>query len=175
MRKNILMGLGLALSLAGTAAAQQSEPQRRDKGEQRGARGEGKRGMPDGLLLKGITLTEGQRAQIAQIEKTQREAFQAKRESGREQKEQMRAARERGDTAAVRAIVQRHRQTMRQDRAQHVAAIRNILTVEQRVQFDRNVAELQARQAKRAERGFGDDHGRRGGRAGKGEKPARGR
>lgn len=162
MRKNVIVAVGLALSLAGVASAQQGERGKRPEHGGRGgppASGEMRgRGGPDGLLLKGIELTEGQRTQIAQLGKTQREASAAKREARKSDMEQMRAARQRGDTAAVRAAMQRNRQEMEQVRAQHVAAIRNILTAPQRVQFDRNVAELQERVAKR----------------GAGERPARG-
>lgn len=146
MRKQIIMGLGLALTIAGTAAAQQQDAKRGHRehaGEQRGQGMRG-RGGPDGLLLKGIELTEGQRAQIAQLGKSQREAMQARRGQGQTQRSEVRAARERGDTAAIRAVMTKNRQAMGQERAQHIAAIRNILTTDQRVQFDRNVAELQA-------------------------------
>lgn len=162
MRKNIIVAVGLALSLAGVASAQQGgerpkgergERPRREHRMEESARGPRGRGGPDGLLLKGITLTEGQRAQIAQLNKAQRDAMESKRESRRAEMEQVKAARQRGDTAAVRAAMQKNRVAMEQARTQHVAAIRNILTAEQRVQFDRNVAEVQAKMAARAEPG----------------------
>lgn len=180
MRKNLIVAAGLALSLAGVASAQQGErgkrderPRRADSGQAaeraRGPMGERGRGGPDGLLLKGIELTEGQRAQIAQLNKTQRESMDAKRDGRREEMEQVRAARQRGDTAAVRAAMQKNRQAMEQARTQHIAAIRNILTAQQRVQFDRNVAELQQREAGRGQMGA------RGGRGpGMGKKPMHG-
>ena len=155
MRKSILVGLGLALSMAGMAVAQQPQDGQRAPRAKGGERGQvdGRRGGPDGLLLRDITLTEGQRAQIAQLRKAQRQEMQANREKNRGQFEDLRAARQRGDTAAVRKAFEARRQAMETDRAQHVAAIRNILTPEQRVQFDRNVTELKAREAQRAERG----------------------
>jgi Spy/CpxP family protein refolding chaperone len=157
MRKSIFMGLGLALSIAGTAIAQAPQdgqrPARGERGDRAGQTDGRRQGGPDGLLLKDITLTEGQRTQIAQVRKTQREQMQAKRAEGQKQGETLRAARERGDTVAVRQAMQQRRQAMEQGRAQHIAAIRNILTAEQRVQFDKNVAELKAREAQRAERG----------------------
>jgi Spy/CpxP family protein refolding chaperone len=80
MRTSILVGLGLALSLAGTAVAQQPQDgQRTRRGGERPGLAEGRRGGPDGLLLKDITLTEGQRSQIAQLRTTQREAMKAVR------------------------------------------------------------------------------------------------
>ncbi|HET9453399.1 MAG TPA: Spy/CpxP family protein refolding chaperone [Gemmatimonadaceae bacterium] len=179
MRKSLIVAAGLALSLAGVASAQQGERGKRDERPRRGDSGqaiEGARGQrgemgrtPDGLLLKGIELTEGQRAQIAQLNKAQRESMAAKRDGRREEMEQVRAARQRGDTAAVRAAMQKNRQVMEQTRAQHVAAIRNLLTAQQRVQFDRNVAELQQREAGRGQMGA------RGGRGpGMGKKPMHG-
>lgn len=167
MRKSVLMGLGLALSLAGTVAAQQGQEGQRPRGE-RGGQFEGRRGGPDGLLLKDIELTEGQRTQIAQLNKTQRDKMDANREKSRGQFEDVRAARERGDTAAVRKAMQQRRQAMEQERTQHIAAIRNVLTVQQRVQFDKNVAELKQREADRALRGEGFGPDGRGGRGPKG-------
>ena len=167
MRRNIIMGLGLALTFAGTAVAQQPDAPRNNRGgeraaEQRGGPGMRGRGGPDGLLLKDITLTEGQRAQIAQLRKTEREGMRATREARQKQVAEMRGAREGGDTAAVRARLETNRQAMQQERTQRLAAIRNILTAEQRVAFDRNVAEAKQRQAERAQRGEGE--GRRGGK-----------
>jgi Spy/CpxP family protein refolding chaperone len=167
MRKTILLGLGLTLSMAGVAVAQQGGKGGMRQERAGDARGPGMRGRggPDGLLLKDITLTEGQRAQIAQLRKTQREQTTAEREQRREQFEQVRAARQKGGTAAARQIAERHRAAMRQDRGQHIAAIRNLLAAEQRVQFDKNVAELEQRTASRGERAFGgkpDGRGQRG-------------
>ena len=167
MRKSILVGLGLALSVAGTAVAQQPQDgQRARRGGERAGKMEGRRGGPDGLLLKDITLTEGQRTQIAQLRKTQREAMQANREKNRGQFEELRAARQRGDTAAVRKALDARHVAMQQERDQHIAAVRNLLSVEQRVQFDKNVAELKTRMAQRGERPAGAKRGVRGGRAG---------
>ena len=164
------MGLGLALTLAGTAAAQQGDAPRRERGAERGGPGMRGRGGPDGLLLRDITLTEGQRAQIAQLGKTQRDGMQAQRAERQKQAGEVRAARERGDTAAVRAAMLKNRQAMEQARTQHLASIRAILTAGQQAQFDKNVAELQARMSERGER---RPHvGQRGPRGGKG--PARG-
>jgi protein CpxP len=159
MRKTILTVLGLAVSLASVAAAQQprGDAPRRDRGqEQRGPggrfEGRGGPGGPRGLLLKDITLSDAQKAQLKQLHESRRETMKAGREQKREQVEQLRAARERGDTAAVRATMERNRQVMEQARAQELAAIRNILTAEQRVQFDKNVTEMKAREAERAQR-----------------------
>src|SRR5687767_2466758 len=98
MKKNILMGLALSIALAGAAAAQ--------KPAHRG----------DGLLLKGIELTEGQRTQVAQLRKTQRDAMESRRKQGKTEFEAMREARQRGDTAAVRAQMSKLQQARELER-----------------------------------------------------------
>ena len=164
MKKSILIGLGLAVSVASTAIAQRPDSTRA-KGEKGGRGGQmegrrGGRGGPDGLLLKGITLTEGQRAQIAQLRKTQREQLDTRRNASKDDLARLREAHQRGDTAAIRVAKEQRRAVMEQERLQNIAAIRNILTAEQRVQFDRNVADLKAREAAHGEKGNRSGRGR---------------
>ena len=169
MRKSIIMGLGLALSLAGVAAAQQSgtEAPRHERGEgQRGGPGGrfGKGGQ--GLLLKDITLSDAQKAQLKQLHESQKTSMKANHEAMKKQFDEARAARQRGDTATARAIMERNRPAMEAARAQELAAIRNILTADQRMQFDKNVAELKQREAERGQR-VGQNGQRGRGRGGK--------
>jgi Spy/CpxP family protein refolding chaperone len=167
MRKSILVGLGLALSLAGTAVAQQPQDgQDGRRGGKRAGQVDGRRGGPDGLLLKDINLTAAQRTQIAQLRQSQRDQMQSNREKNRTQFDELRAARERGDTAAVRKAFEARRAVMQQERDRHIVAVRNLLTAEQRVQFDKNVAELKTREAQRAQRGPKGERGARGQRGG---------
>jgi len=177
MRKSIFMGLGLALSLAGVAAAQQpgTEAPKRDRGEDHrggpGGRFQG-RGGPGGFLLKDITLTDAQKAQVKQLHESQKTKMDANRDAMKKQFDEARAARQRGDTTAARALMQRNRDAMEAARTQETAALRNILTADQRVQFDKNVAEMKQRQAERANRvgqkgQRGDGRGFRGGKDGK--------
>jgi len=163
MRKSIFMGLGLALSLAGVAAAQQagSDAPRRDRGGQQGGPG-GRFGQGgQGLLLKDITLSDAQKAQLEQLRESQKANMQANHDAMKKQWEEARAARQRGDTAAARTIMERNRPAMEAARAQQIAAIRNILTADQRVQFDKNVADLKQREAQRGQRvGQKGQHGK---------------
>ena len=160
MRKSFVVGLGLALSLAGAAAAQQQAPDsvRRDHsgGDHRGpGRPDGRfegRGGPGGFLLKDISLTDAQKTQVKQLREANRGKMDANRDAMKKQFDEARAARERGDTTAARAIMQRNRQAMEAARAQDIAAIRNILTADQRVQFDKNVVEMKKHEAQRGER-----------------------
>ena len=62
---------------------------------------------------------------------------------------QIRAARERGDTATAERLMAEARAKMQADRDTHVAALRNILTADQRTQFDKNLAELNQRRGPR--------------------------
>jgi protein CpxP len=157
MRKSILIGLGLAASLAGVAAAQQpgTDAPKRERSEGRRGGPDGRfedRGGPRGLLLKDITLTDAQKTQLKELRKAQHEKMDANREANRKQFDELRAARQKGDTVVVKAIMQRNRQAMEQAREQQVAALRNILSADQRIQFDKNVAELKQREAQRGER-----------------------
>ena len=180
-KSNLMLGLGLALSLAGTQAvvAQQSgaEGRRPDAGQQdgRGKGGRGERGMRggrgqrgDGFLLRGITLTDAQKQQLQQLRESERAQMEQSREGARTTMEAARAARQRGDTAAARVEMQKVRAQMEQQRERHVVALRNILTSEQRTQLDRNVAEAKQRQAEREAKGEKGDRGDRGGRRGPG-------
>jgi protein CpxP len=178
MRKSILIGLGLAASLAGIAAAQQpgADAPKRERAEGRRGGPDGRfedRAGPRGLLFKDITLTDAQKTQLKELRKAQHDKMDANKEQRRKQFDALKAAREKSDTVAVKAIMARNRQTMEQARAQEIVAIRTILTAEQRVQFEKNVVELKQREAERAQR-FGQD-GRRGPRDGtfRGGKPGR--
>ena len=157
MRKTVVMALGLAASLATVAAAQQqqpgAEPPRRE--DHRGGRFEGRDGGPRGLLFKDIKLTDAQKTQLKELRKAEHDKFAANRDQWKKEREELKAARQRGDTVAVKAIRDRQRATMEQARSQQLEAIRNILTPEQRVQFDKNVAELKQREQERARR-FGE-------------------
>ena len=169
MRKTIFMGLGLAATLAGVAAAQHANAPRRDRSEQAGGQGgqyEG-RGGRGGLLLKNITLTDAQKTQLQALRKAREGTGNANREQMKKQFDEARAARQRGDTATARAIMDRNRQAMEQERSQQIAAMRNILTPDQRVQFDKNVTEMKQRSQDRAQRGSRSGNGsRRGGSQG---------
>ena len=151
-RHTLALGLGLALSIAGSqfAGAQSTDAGRPKAGHQegrgRGGRDGDRRGGPGGFLLRGITLSDAQKAQLQKLQEQDRA--------------HLLALREKGDTAAVRARMTALRTQMDQERDRRSAAIRNILTAEQRVAFDKYVAEAKQREAARGERGKG--FGRRG-------------
>jgi protein CpxP len=151
MRRTLVAGLGLALTLSGVAAAQQPEAgQQRD----RGSRFEKRGGAPAGFLLRGIELTDAQKQQIKELRESERAAVKANREQLRERMKAAKEARQSGDTAKARQLMVANRELMAQSRERQASAIRAILTPDQRVQFDRNVAEARQRVQERAGRGM---------------------
>jgi Spy/CpxP family protein refolding chaperone len=96
------------------------------------------------MLFRDITLTDAQKAQLQKVHDAEVQRMQAHHDAMRAAFDSVRAARQRGDTAAARALFDRTRATMEQERDQHLAAIRNVLTTDQRTQFDKNVADLKA-------------------------------
>ena len=160
MRKSALIAFGLAVAMAGTAAAQapKGDTLRGSRGDgARGERFERRGGGPNGFLLRGITLTDAQKTQLEQLRVAERQKMETSRGGMKQRAEQVREARQRGDTAAMRVEGQKRREEMQRVREQHVAAVRNILTPEQRVQFDKNVAEMKQHES---------EHGKHGGRDG---------
>ena len=147
MRRHMVIStLAMALTLGATAVA---SAQSQTQDPRRGAAGqaEGRRGGPGGMLLKGITLTADQKTRIEAINKKDHE--QRKAERGKDQRQ----ARQRGDTTGFGA----RRAEMEQHREQRVAQLRTILNSSQRVQLDKNVAEMKTRMAQ----GGGHKHGDR--------------
>jgi hypothetical protein len=148
MRKtSIIMGLALALSLgaAGIASAQGGTRAERPRAGQDSSFRRG-RGGPEGMLLRGITLSAEQKTRVAELRANQRKQFEAMRAKAKENG----SARQRGDTTGFGA----RRAEMMQRREQSIAALRSILNAQQRVQFDKNVAELKTRAAKHERKGF---------------------
>ena len=146
--KTLTSALALALTLAATAGAQ--SPDRDNRAERpRGAQQDsvgrrGPRGGPERMLLRGITLSAEQQAKLADLRRRERAQLDAKRPNrANRQNGAVRPRRERGDTAGMAA----RRTEMQQRFEQRIAAVREILTAEQRTQFDKNVAEVKTRRS----------------------------
>jgi protein CpxP len=159
MRKTtmaITLGLALSLGAVGVASAQATQqPQRSEHGERGWGRGPGKG------LLKGINLTDAQKAKLKEMRKS--EQSNASNEQFRKAMADARATRQRGDTAAARAQMQALRPQMEQARERQVAAMRSILTPDQLKQFDANVAEMKQHAGQRREGRDGGHEGRHAG------------
>ena len=154
--KTLTTAIALALTLAATAGAQSAahgQRAERPRGAQQDSVGRRGRGGPERMLLRGITLSADQKAKLADLrahERAQLDANRPRRQDGANgQNDAARPRRERGDTTGVAA----RRAEFEQRFEQRIAAVRNILTSEQRVQFDKNVADFKAQRAQHAGRG----------------------
>lgn len=162
MRKTLTrMGLGLALVVgAAGAAAAQSTPNARPDTTQRdhrqwdGERG-GRRGGPDGMLLKGINLTDAQKDRLKAIRKEQEPEMKKTREQFSAVMKEARDARERGDTATARAKMEQVRAQMERRRDQQIATLRTLLNADQQKQLDANIAAMKERAAQGGHRNHG--------------------
>jgi Spy/CpxP family protein refolding chaperone len=152
MRKTTMtMALGLALSLGavGAVSAQATQqPQRQEHA------GRGMRRGPGGELFKGITLTQQQKDRLKALRKDRKPNAEL-----RTAMQEVRALRQKGDTAAARAKMQALRPQFEQERERQFAAMRSILTPEQQKQFDANVAQWKQHAAQRENAGW-EGHGR---------------
>ena len=151
------LAIALVLGTASATLAQQPAEGHKQHGKAKQsmqARGQG-RGV--GALLKGIELTADQKAKLQALRPARGD--NAQRGDGNEAaREQLKAARERGDTAALREFRTQRAAEMKQRHEAFVRDVRAILTPAQREVFDKNVAEMQKKLEERGKRG---DRGKR--------------
>ncbi|HSQ29464.1 MAG TPA: Spy/CpxP family protein refolding chaperone [Gemmatimonadaceae bacterium] len=153
-----------ALAVAGVAEAQGTgaPAPHQHRAEGRGPMGRGGPGMMQGMLLKGITLTDAQKAKLDTLREAQRTAMQAQRGQGRPDFAAIREAREKGDTATANRLMAEQRKVMDAHRDAQFAAIRAILTADQQKQFDANVAEMKKHQGDEMGHGMRPDSAHKG-------------
>jgi hypothetical protein len=139
--------IALALTVAASAGAQSTDRGQRPerpRGAQQDSLGRRGRGGPERMLLRGITLSAEQQSKLADLQRREREQFDANRprraDGPNGQNGAARPQRERGDTTGMAA----RRADFEKRFDQRIAAVRTILTSDQRVQFDKNVAEMNA-------------------------------
>jgi Spy/CpxP family protein refolding chaperone len=99
------------------------------------------------MLLRGITLSDAQRAYLDTLREHDRAEMEQNREQNQAVMEKLRAARESGDTATAGRLMREQRAKMDAQRDKQAVAIRAILTNEQQAQFDKNLAEMKEREA----------------------------
>lgn len=145
MRSSKTAGLVLALVLGAASAglAQQPSQGQRDGEGRQEWQGRKQHGRGFGMLLKGIELTAEQKTQLQALRSKQGDEAHGSERSAVH--EQMRAARESGDTATLRQLRTQQAAKMQQHREAMHGQIRAILTPAQQEVFDRNVAEAKAR------------------------------
>ena len=147
----------LAVALAGAQAVHAQTP--RDSAAHKwGGRGaRGGVGMMEHTLLKNITLSDAQKAQLEKLQQTERASMTADNGARRAEFDAMRKARQSGDTATANRLMLEQRAKMEQQFAAHTTAIRGLLTPDQQKQFDANVAEMKAHRGEFG-RGRGPGH-----------------
>src|SRR3954470_7710931 len=171
--RSLALGAMMIVGVAGVSAAQSTTaPQAKaDSGHyRREHRGGGD--MRRGEFGRDLNLTDAQKAQIKVIREKYQPQNQALRTQAKPFMDAARAARQKGDTVAFRANMEKARQVMQAGqsiRTQETAEIRNVLTAEQRVKFDarqKEMADRRAQAGKDGEKGWGRRAPRRGAPAG---------
>jgi Spy/CpxP family protein refolding chaperone len=108
---------------------------------------DGHRGGFSEKYAQKLNLTDAQKTQIADLDKTFRETNKALFEASHQTREQFKAAKDANDTAkldALRPTMDSQRAQMKQLRDAQDAKIKTILTPQQRAQFDTLKAEREA-------------------------------
>jgi len=165
MRKTRVIGFVVAslVSVASLAQAQTASPNARQ--ERREARGiEGRAGREGrGGLFRGITLSDAEKSRLKDVHAKYNTEGKALRESLRPAMQEARAARQKGDSAGVKAAFSKTagaREKLRALMDRERAEIRTALTAENQRLFDANVKQLEQRRAEMGNRGKGDRAGR---------------
>ena len=133
----------------------QNHAQRPDSAHKRFAGARGLRGQ----LLKGITLSDAEKANLKSVRAKYASQMKAMREQSKPDMQAMRDARQRGDTAAVKALWQKGAAAREQNKQVMLAErneMRAALTPANQTKFDANAAQFDKRLAKH---GRGGKHG----------------
>jgi len=149
----------LTFGAAAVVSAQQSTPaQQPQAAAHQGKHAKGARRAKGALgrqLLKGITLSDAEKANIKQVREKYAPQMKAIREQFKPQLKAARDARQRGDTAALKNLWQQsaaqRAQTAKLLEAER-SDLRNALAPANQIKFDANVTKFEQRMAKRAQR-----------------------
>ena len=131
---------------------------RGDRSGRRGGKGWGKRGGGmHGMMLKGVNLTDDQKAKMKQISQSFRERTKSLHQELRAKRQELRQASEGGtfneslatqrlqESASLQAKLMGEQVRMRQE-------MQSVLTAEQKAQMEQKRAEFKAKRANRGER-----------------------
>jgi Spy/CpxP family protein refolding chaperone len=166
--RSAVLGLLVLGSAAGIAGAQAQEAKQGKRGDRGGMMREGR--DPSRGLLRGITLSDAEKASVKTVHEKYQAQFKTLREANKPQREELKAARQRGDTAAVKAIWDKgadQRAKMKSLAEQMNGELRTALTPEHRTQFDTNVAAMKQRMEAARDGSHKGDRAKGGRRAGK--------
>src|SRR5262245_52393983 len=145
----------LVFGAATAAAAQQTQPSTPHARGAHGRMGMGPgRGMrAGGGLLRGLTLSDAEKANLNAVHQKYLPQMKTLREKFKPQHDAMRAARQRGDTAAVRALREKNGPAEREAFKRIADAerddLRAALSAQNQTKFDTNAAKLLAEMQKR--------------------------
>lgn len=167
MRKSRIIALVVASLVSAASVAGAQDPMAKGAGVARGERGGMRRemeGRPGRALMRGIRLSEAEKAAVRQVHEKYKAEYKTLRESMRPSLQTARAARQKGDTVAAKAAwaagaADRGKIQALRERAQ--ADVRAALTPEHQKLFDANVQRMTQRGAEWEKGGRkGKGHGR---------------
>jgi Spy/CpxP family protein refolding chaperone len=148
--RSTLVAALLTFGAAAVASAQATNPAPQNTARAQHQKGPG-RHHGDRAMLKGISLTDGEKANLKNVQAKYATQMKALREQSKPQSQAMRDARQRGDTAAVRAMREKNapqRQQAKQLLDAQRAEFRSALSPENQAKFDANLQQAKARMAK---------------------------
>ena len=164
MRNSRVLALVVA-SLVSTAsfAGAQAPATGQQGGRQTMGRGiEGRRGGPGGGALRGLNLSEAEKAKVKEIRAKYVAEGKTLRESLKPTMQEAKALRQKGDTAGMRALFEKNKPVRDQLQALQVrqqADIRAALSAENQKLFDAKVQEQAKRRAEWEKSGKARKHG----------------
>ncbi len=169
MRKTRVLALVVAslVSTASFAGAQAPAAAPQGGRHAMGPGMEGRRMGGRGGVLRGLKLSDAEKAQVKTIHAKYAAEGKTLRESLKPTMQEARALRQKGDTAGLRALREKNKPVRDQMQALQVrqqAEIRAALSPENQKLFDANVQKMETRRAEWAKQGKGGKHGGKHGR-----------
>ena len=166
MRKSRVIAVVVASLVSSASLAMAQAPAQAPQAVRHDGRGGAWGGRGQGGALRGITLSAAEKASLKSVHKKYAAESKSLRQSLKPAMEEARAARQKGDTAAAKAVWARNsegRDKMKALRDREQADIRAALTPEHQKAFDANVAKLKERRAEFAKGRKGKHKDRRAG------------
>lgn len=163
MRKSRVVGFAIAaILMAGTAVQAQSTSQpRQHEGRRAGRMGKGGPGRAG--LLRGITLSDAEKARVKAVHEKYSAEAKSLRQSMQPSMQDLRTARQKRDSVAAKAAWDKtagDRQKLQALMQRERAEIRTALSAENQKLFDANAKQLEERRAERSKNGKGERDGR---------------
>ena len=160
--RSTLAAAALVFGGAAVAAAQQPTPAQGAQQQRSGRAARNERGQfrPAAIrheLFKGITLSDAEKANVKNVQAKYAPQMKAVREQLKPQTQAAREARQRGDTAALKAMWQKsaaEREQIKTLLDSEKNDLRAALTPANQAKFDANAKQLEQRVAKRATRAW---------------------